>query len=602
MGRALGSQYTLGDSLGNGAMGQVFRGTDRQGRPFAFKLLRSDLVEDVDFISRFHQERSILVSVRGPNVVAVHDLVVEGNTAAIVMDLVEGGTLRKVLADTGPILPAEVARIGARIAAALHDVHRAGIVHRDVKPENVLMEAATGTPKLTDFGVSKIADGSRVGRSTLLAGTPHYVAPEIADGQQATPAADLYSLGIVLYELCCAVTPFAGNSVLKVLADHGNRLPGRPAGVPNELWDVIWSLCQKAPTARPRSAEHVAVVLDDLAGRFAQRAIPVAPRLTAPPPSIPLGGNENETIMRPNVVTRDVLAERRKRRLVPIMVAIAVLLAGGVGAFVLSRGGTTTAVAEPAGGARVDGRPTAEPSTTTRLTTTTTARVTSISTMPDLVGLKLGEAREKLPEAMDVEIVEQVDQSTADGTVLSTEPAAGAAVDGKVKLVVARPAVTVYMDELKPSAGGWSSSGDALSVGMAGKQYLHGLGSYVDTSSCTRESRFVEYNLSKGFRRMNATAGIADSSRSTDLKIQLEVFADGRQITRQAIDFGKVVDLDLDLTNVLRLKIQWIVTSSQDTCYGNLFALGEAKLLGLASEVPVSGLPQTPTTTSTSTR
>ncbi|MFJ6677392.1 protein kinase [Actinosynnema sp. NPDC091369] len=608
MGRALGSRYTLDELLGSGAMGQVYRGTDEGGRQFAFKLLRGDLVEDSDFISRFHQEHSILVNVRGANLVAVHDLVVEGTTAAIVMDLVTGGTLRDLLTGAGPILPAEVARIGSGIAFALHGVHSAGIVHRDVKPENVLMDDSTSTrtPKLTDFGIAKMAGGSRVGRSTLLAGTPHYIAPEVADGGQITPAADLYSLGILLYELCCGVTPFAGESVFQVLVSHRERLPGRPEGVPDALWDVIWSLLQKNPAARPRSAEHVAAVLSGLADRFWREGVPVGPRLETPPPAIPIGhGNENETILKAASANSVVPSGRtRKRRLLPIAAAAVVLLGVvGVGGYALVDRGSAEDVAEPTGAtttAVADGteRDSGPERTTAK---TTTKRVATLDTMPDLVGRKLGEAREKLPESLDVEIVEQVDQKAADGTVLSHEPAAGQKVDGKVTLVVARPAVTVYLDEVKPSTGNWSTAGEAFTVGMAGEQYLHALGSSLDYY-CTSRANVVEYNLSKGYRRLVATAGIGDNAESADVRVQLEVFADGRQLTTQPIEFGKVVDLDLDVTNALRLKLQWVVTSSSKTCGDSVFALGEAKLLGLASEVPTSGLPPQSTTTTTTTR
>ncbi|MBM7773252.1 serine/threonine-protein kinase [Actinokineospora baliensis] len=599
MDRALGSQYTLGELLGSGAMGQVYRGTDHQGHQYAFKLLRGDLVDNADFVSRFHQERSILVALRGENLVAVHDLVIEGNTAAIVMDLVSGGTLREQLTATGPLLPAEVARIGAGIANALHAVHQAGIVHRDVKPENVLMDHAAPirTPRLTDFGIAKMAEGSRVGRSTVMAGTPQYAAPEVADGQSVTPAADLYSLGITLYEMCCGVPPFHGESVLQVLRSHADKLPGRPDGIPDELWDVIWSLLQKNPAARPQSAGQVSAALASLAQRFWQAQIPVAPRLQAPPPGLPMGqGNTNETVLRmPGPVGPP--APRKKRKRLPIIAAATVLLvvAAGGGWALATRENAANPTSSDSGDSGSE--PTSETTSARGGRTTTSAQRTTkpeirLESMPDLVGLKLGEARDKLPQSMEVEIVDQIDDKSPDGTVLTQEPAAGEKVDDKVKLVVARPAVTVYLDELPTTLGEWSDNGTKA---MGGKQFLHSLawGGYSHYS-CTSRSVSVEYNLSKGFRRLVTSVGIADDAQMTDFKLQLEVFADGRQLISQPIEFGKVEPLDLDLTNVLRLKFQWIVTSKAETCGRNLLVLGEAKLLGLASEVPVSGLPPRP--------
>lgn len=610
MGRALGSQYTLEELLGSGAMGQVYRGTDRAGQQFAFKLLRSDLVDDAEFVSRFHRERSILVNLRGENLVTVHDLVVEGTTAAIVMDLVAGGTLRDQLVASGPILPAEVARIGSGIAHALHDVHVAGIVHRDVKPENVLMDAAmpVRTPKLTDFGVSKMTSGSKVGRSTLLAGTPQYVAPEIADGREVTTAADLYSLGIVLYELCCGVTPFASDSVFQVLRSHGELLPGRPEGIPNELWDVIWSLLQKNPGARPRSAEQVAAVLGTLTERFWQAGYPVAPRLEKPPPAVPLArGNDNETVLRtpPGTVSVGVGKGPKKRRRLFVVAAATVLLAAGGGGYYLAGGRATDSRPSSAQGPTDGGTDESVAGDDTVTRTTTTEPEIKLVTMPDLVGMTLGEARDKLPRSMDVQVIEQVDENTPDGTVLSHEPAAGEDVDNTVKLVVARPAVTVYLDSVPPSAGRWGTSDQAFTVGIGGKQYLHALGTVMG-SYCTSYPEVVEYNLSKGYRRLVAAAGISDNAEDAAMKVQLEVFGDGRLLISEPIEFGSVVDLDVDLTNVLRLKFQWLVTSASETCGDNTFALGEAKLLGLANEVPTSGLPPASTnsqpTTSSTTR
>src|SRR6266700_1065893 len=150
MARALGSRYRLEQApLGSGAMGQVFAGVDTDGRRFAFKILRSDLTGDQGLVDGFLRERAILTSLRHPNLVPVHDLVVEGDTVGIVMDLVSGGDLRAWLTANGPLLPTEVARIGAGIAAGLAEVHAVGVVHRDVKPENVLMDdiGAQRTPR-----------------------------------------------------------------------------------------------------------------------------------------------------------------------------------------------------------------------------------------------------------------------------------------------------------------------------------------------------------------------------------------------------------------------------------------------------------------------
>ncbi|MDX3661493.1 protein kinase [Streptomyces sp. ID05-26A] len=595
MRRPLGSRYTLGELLGSGAMGQVYEGTDESGTPYAFKLLRPDLVDDPDFIAKFHQERSILTALRGQHLVAVHDLVVEGNTAAIVMDLVRGGSLRTALnASGGTLLPAEVARIGAGIADALHSVHLAGFVHRDVKPENVLMDSSI--PRLTDFGISKMANASKVGRSTMLAGTPYYVAPELVDGKDVSPAADLYSLGIVLYELCCGVTPFVGESVFQVLRDHCEKAPGRPNSVPDELWDVISNLLHKNPAMRPKSAELVSAVLLNLSGRLLNA--PVGTRLDLPPAAIPLShGNDNETVMRVPNSSSPMPAKRRSRAL-PVLAAVVVLLGGAGGTYALMSAkenstGNGAAAATPTGG---NGTTT----TTTVSTTTTTSSEVRITTMPDLVGKNVSAAKDALPRSMKVELVDQVDEKAAADTVLSQDPAAGQPVGDSAKLVVVRAGVVVYLDALTPTAGRWGTSGNGYVVGMGAKQYVHSVGTNLDNYHCASEVFSVEYNLSKGYRRFVAEAGFSDNSENTAVKVQLEVLADGRQIFSKPVGFGSTVPLDLDLTGVLRLTFQYQVTSGPRTC-DSTFALGEAKLLGLAREVPTSGLPAASTVTTTTT-
>ncbi len=281
--RPLGSSYTLERPLGQGASGQVWLGHDATGQERAFKLLRPELARDSDVVRRFVQERALLASIHHPHVVQVHDLVVEGDTLAIVMDYVNGHDLRAELRMHGPKAPADVARLGHQMAAALSAAHAAGVVHRDVKPENVLLEPVTGAAKLTDFGISKILDGSQ--QATMMLGTPSYMAPEIADGHDPTPAADVYSLGVMLYELCCGVTPFAGrHSAMATLWAHQGEVPGRPDGIPDPLWEWLARMLAKDPTQRP-SAAVLADVLGGLTHSLA--GAPSAPAATSPPPTVP---------------------------------------------------------------------------------------------------------------------------------------------------------------------------------------------------------------------------------------------------------------------------------------------------------------------------
>jgi len=360
--RSLGSSYILEDVIGRGAMGQVWRGRDRDGHRLAFKLLRPELAEDPKVVQRFVQERSILTSITHPNVVSMRDLVVEGDTLAIVMDLVEGGDLREMLSGPRTLPPARVAELGAGIAAGLAAVHAAGVIHRDVKPENVLVDAVSnpGRPRLTDFGIAKYVQAEGTGgRSTMLVGTPQYIAPELIDGKEPTPATDLYALGIMLYELVCGVTPFAGGSTLTVLRNHAERLPGRPAGVPDSLWDLISWLLGKHPASRPQSASQVATLLDALVPELA--GLPAAEALQEPPePEPSVHTQMTEMAVRPVTTSPAAVAVnrpdaeraaaaphknsagRRRDLLIGILVAVLLLAGGGLAVATLMKSSAQT--------------------------------------------------------------------------------------------------------------------------------------------------------------------------------------------------------------------------------------------------------------------
>ncbi len=279
--RQLGSSYVLQEIIGRGAAGEVWRGVDGRGIPRAVKLLHPALADDPAIVERFIRERGLLSAIVSSHVVQVRDLVVEGRSLAIVMDLVDGGDLRSRLRSAGPAAPDDAAEIGAQIADGLAAAHAVGIVHRDVKPENVLLDAGPGLrARLSDFGISRLVSSTN---ATGMLGTPQYMAPEVAEGRAPGPAADLYSLGVLLYELSCGVPPFAGReSPLAVLRAHAGEVPGRPPGVPDALWGLLDRLLVKDPAARPADATAVAAELR--AARPALAGVPAAPRLRMPPP------------------------------------------------------------------------------------------------------------------------------------------------------------------------------------------------------------------------------------------------------------------------------------------------------------------------------
>ncbi|MFI5896752.1 serine/threonine-protein kinase [Actinoplanes sp. NPDC051513] len=264
-GRCVGNSYVLVCPVGHGATGTVWRGIDRStGEYVAVKLLHEGLLRQPKLVIRFVQERTILMMMRHENIVGVHDLFSVGGSLALVMDYVSGGSLRNRLISAGTLPPSEAATLLAQVAAALTQAHELGVVHRDVKPDNILLQEADGRHevRLTDFGIARVLDAAGLTTPQAIVGTPHYMAPEAIQGD-AEPASDVYSAGIVLYELVTGAPPYSGEP-LAVLRRHVEESPERPPGMPHPVWSLIEWCLDKDPARRP-SAGELGGALRDLA-------------------------------------------------------------------------------------------------------------------------------------------------------------------------------------------------------------------------------------------------------------------------------------------------------------------------------------------------
>jgi len=268
--RKIGSRYTAHQVIGRGSAGTVWLGEGPEG-PVAIKLLREDLASDQVLVGRFVQERTALTSLDHPRVVGVHDLVVDGDDLALVMELVHGADLRSRLDREGPLTPQAAVSIAADVAEGLAVAHAAGIVHRDVKPENILLDQASspgpgGAPraKLSDFGIARLVDAPRRTRATRIIGTPDYLAPEVIEGLEPRAAVDIYALATVLYELLAGFTPFGGGHTGAVLRRHVTEAVTPLPGLPEELWKVVSQCLAKAPASRLRAAELAARLREQL--------------------------------------------------------------------------------------------------------------------------------------------------------------------------------------------------------------------------------------------------------------------------------------------------------------------------------------------------
>ncbi|MGW3208932.1 serine/threonine-protein kinase [Streptomyces sp. NPDC001135] len=256
----LADRYQLQERLGRGAMGEVWRAADRLlGRPVAVKLLRAEEAADAE---RFRLEARTAGRLNHPNVVGMYDFGSHHDQLFLVMELVDGWSLAQDRSLRGVLKPQDAAAIAAQTAAGLAAAHRQGVIHRDVKPANVML-TGDRIAKIADFGIARFADeaaGTLTATGRIL-GTADYLAPERALGRPAQPASDVYSLGCVLYELLTGRPPFRGATSLDVVRQHVDATPPPPArlcpGMSRQLSDYVLRLLAKDPALRP-TAEQAA--------------------------------------------------------------------------------------------------------------------------------------------------------------------------------------------------------------------------------------------------------------------------------------------------------------------------------------------------------
>lgn len=255
-GTVLADRYHLGRLIARGGMADVFEGHDALlGRPVAVKVFRA---AEAAHRERFDAEVRLLAGLNHPGLVAVYDAGEHGGDGFMVLELVEGPSLRSTLAERAPLPEAEVARLGATVAEALAHVHARGIVHRDLTPANVLC-GPDGTPRLTDFGIARLLDTTRVTAEHLTVGTVGYMAPEQVEGEDVTPAADVYALGLVLLEALTGAPAFTGPSH-EVAVARLTRDPVVPDHLPGPWPELLRSMTARQPGDRPTAASVAAAL------------------------------------------------------------------------------------------------------------------------------------------------------------------------------------------------------------------------------------------------------------------------------------------------------------------------------------------------------
>ncbi|HWO69585.1 MAG TPA: Stk1 family PASTA domain-containing Ser/Thr kinase [Actinomycetota bacterium] len=322
----LDGRYHVLERIATGGMGEVFRARDLVlEREVAIKVLHRNLAADPGFVERFRREARAAASLNHPNIVAVYDWGAVDGVYFMVMEHVRGPSLREVLDAAGRLEPRQAADVLLQVLAALDHAHRMGIVHRDVKPENILV-TPEGTAKVADFGLARAYADARSTQTGSVAGTVQYLAPEQLRGEPADPRTDLYSVGIVGFELLTGRTPFAGETPMAVAQQHLTRRVPRPSslvpGIPRELDGFILSATERDRELRPASAAEMRRDLEREAAR-----LPDAPPLGELVGAVPAEGARPAA--RATTVRVPRRARRRRvRRIAGALVAVLAVAAG----------------------------------------------------------------------------------------------------------------------------------------------------------------------------------------------------------------------------------------------------------------------------------
>jgi eukaryotic-like serine/threonine-protein kinase len=438
-----GGRYTLVEHIATGGMGQVWQATDSVlGRDVAVKILKAEFAHDPTFRDRLEAEARNTASLHHPGIAQVFDFgdvpASDGQpaTAYLVMELVQGKPLSAVLASGGALPPARAAEVVAQAAAAIDVAHRQGIVHRDVKPANLLATPG-GEIKVTDFGIARAADALPLTQTGQVIGTPQYLSPEQAHGQSATPASDVYSLGVVLYECLTGHRPFEADTGVAVAMQHMREPPpALPDSVPAWLAAVCMNTLSKNPAERMQSAGDLAGYLRNpdaalanlsagagAAGVGDTALADTAPAHTAagadawaPPPG-------SDTAMLTSPGTPAPAPRRgRPRWMVPVLVGAAVLALVAAMAFALDGGGQSPQ-ADAADPGTSQGRQESRGGTEGDTKPTQTAPETVRVDPDDYIGRPYPEARADLQaEGLQVERADEVGDNGEPGTVAFVRP------------------------------------------------------------------------------------------------------------------------------------------------------------------------------------
>jgi eukaryotic-like serine/threonine-protein kinase len=404
-------RYRIVGRLGQGGMARVFLAQDESlHRQVAVKVLADRHSDDPHFIERFQREARAAARLNHPNIVQVYDHSQTAGMSYIVQEYVEGETLKDLIRRESPIEPRRAITIALQILAALRVAHQQGVIHRDVKPQNILVQP-DGKIKVADFGIASAGDTEMTEAGSIV-GTAQYLAPEQARGLPVGPPADLYAVGIVLYEMLSGRVPFEGDVAVTVAMRHVQEAPealtDRNPLVPDALESVVMRALAKDPTQRYQSADQMGIELDRV-----RQGLPISDETAViGAATIAMTQLASETLVAPPLPPREAVPTRggnpnRKRLWVLLLVIGVVLLAGVAGVYAFTRG-------DSAGGGA---------------TTASTATTSALVEIPDLVGQSQADATASLEQlGLVVLVTKQASADVPPDQVIAMRPSPGGKV------------------------------------------------------------------------------------------------------------------------------------------------------------------------------
>lgn len=512
IGTMIGNRYEVVEKVGTGGMADVYRAMDhRLNRYVAVKILKNEYSEDTKFVTKFRQEAQAVACLSHPNVVAVYDVGEEQGMHFIVMEFVEGITLKSYIEKKGKLSVREAVGIGIQIASGLEAAHNSHIIHRDIKPQNILI-SRDGTAKVTDFGIAKAASSNTITASAM--GSVHYISPEQARGGFSDEKSDVYSLGVTMYEMLSGTLPFTGESAVAVALAHIQEeavpLTAMDATIPKGISDIVAKCMQKKEDFRyPTSADLIAdlkMFLQDPEGEYgvvkplyentdtifikptdvnrikaASQTTTGDSGMTAAEPEDKKAGEEDSGEVDPKL----------EKALIGGSIVVAIII-GIVIIYVIGK------VFGFWGGASGSTEATPTPEVTSSAASATATPEASDSaqkvTVENVAGMTTEDAKTALSQKglSNVKVSEQQSDTVSAGKVISTDPEAGTEVekDAEITLIVSSGTSTVQV----PSVASMTVSKAKSTLAAEGFNAVEGSKVYSDTV----KAGLVAYSNPKG--------------------------------------------------------------------------------------------------------